>query len=607
MHAPASLTRTAVAVAITLGLGCSSGDGTKPAPTAAAMAAVAGTVPQSAGVGTVVPTPPAVRVVDVDGTGVAGVTVTFSVTAGGGQVEGGTASTNANGIASVTKWTLGTTAGANTLTAQSGVLTPVTFTATGLPGAASVLVKSSADPQNAVVGAAVAAAPSVTVKDANGNGIAGVAVTFAVTAGGGSVTGATQQSSATGVATMGSWTLGTVVGPNTVTASATGLPSVSFSTTSVAGPPATLIVSPLSVAVAPGASQQLTVTSSDQYGNVSTTPALTFSTASSAVATVSSAGLVSGVATGTTSVTVASGALSKLVAVSVGGKPAGTTRVDAPEGGRPFAVRASINDVLLVGEQDNDRLGRYNLPSTTSVATIAVGNDPTDVNFSADGQKAYVTNQFSGTLGVIDVATNTQVSAVQVGPSPFRVAPSRNGSKIYVTTGQGKFVTVDAATSTVATTLDLGGALNGIAVHPTSPVIYLTSTSGGLYEVSEATGQVLRTVSTGGAAQEVVLSRDGTQLYIAMESGALQIRATSDLAIVTTIPAASGTFGAAVTVDGSQLYATQPNAAKVLVIDLATRTVIRTIDGGIPRRVAFDRTGLTAFIGNEAGYVSFIK
>jgi YVTN family beta-propeller protein len=128
-----------------------------------------------------------------------------------------------------------------------------------------------------------------------------------------------------------------------------------------------------------------------------------------------------------------------------------------------------------------------------------------------------------------------------------------------------------------------------------------------LYEVSETTGQLLRSVSIPGTAQEVVLSPDASKLYIALESGALEVRSTSDLAVVSTIPAASGTFGAAVTPDGTQLWATQPGGGRVLVIDLATRTVIRTIDGGVPRRVTFDRTGKTAFIGNEAGYVSFVK
>jgi YVTN family beta-propeller protein len=555
-----------------------------------------------------VPSAPAVKLVDANGAGVTGVNVIFSVTAGGGTLEGGTAKSDVNGVAAVTKWTLGTTAGVNTVTAQSGSLAPVVFTATGLPGAASVLVKTSTDPQNAVAGTAVAAAPSVTVKDANGNAISGVTVTFAVTAGGGSVTAATQQSSATGVATLGSWTLGKTAGANTVTASSAGLPSVTFSATGTAGPAAALSASPLSVVIGPGLTRQLTASAVDQYGNVTTTPAPSFSTANGAIATVSNSGLVTGVAIGNTTVTITSGGLTRTAFVSVGGHPLSATRVDAPEGGRPFAVRASINDVLLVGEQDNDLLGRYSLPSTTRVGTIAVGDDPTDVNFSADGLKAYVTNQFSGTLGIINVATNTQVSTVDVGSSPFRVAPSRDGSKIYVTTGQGQFVTVDAAMSTIAATpLNLGGALNGIAVHPTQPLIYVTSTFGTLYEVSETTGQLLRSVPTGGTSQEVVLSPDGTQLYIAMENGALQIRSTADLAIVTTITAASGTFGAAVTPDGTQLYATQPFGGKVLVIDLATRTVLRTIDGGLPRRVNFDRSGLTAFIGNESGYVSFVK
>lgn len=607
MHAQATQARSVLALILVLGAACGGGESTKPDPTPSAMSAVAGTPPQSAAVGTAVPSAPAVKLVDASGAGVAGVTVVFSVTAGGGTVEGGTAKSDVNGVAAVTKWTLGTTAGVNTLSAASGNLAAVTFTATGLPGAASVLVKTSTDPQTAVAGAAVAAAPSVTVKDANGNAVAGVTVTFAVTAGGGSVTAATQQSSATGVATLGSWTLGTTAGANTVTASATGLPSVSFAGTGTAGPAATLTVSPLSVVLGPGLTRQLTASAVDQYGNATTTAPPTFSTANGAIATVSNAGLVSGVAIGNTTVTITSGALTKTAFVSVGGHPIGTTRVDTPEAGRPFAVRASINDVLLVGEQDTDLLGRYNLPSTTSVGSVSVGDDPTDVNFSADGLKAYVTNQFSSTLGVINVATNTQVSTVNVGSSPFRVAPSRDGSKIYVTTGGGNLVTVNATTLTAGPIpLALGGALNGLAVHPTQPVIYVTSTSGMLHEVSETTGLLLRSVSTGGTSQEVVLSPAGTQLYIAMESGALQIRSVSDLAIVATIPAASGTFGAAVSPDGEQLYATQPGG-KVLVIDLATKTVLRTIDGGTPRRVTFDRTGLTALIGNEGGYVSFIK
>jgi YVTN family beta-propeller protein len=316
---------------------------------------------------------------------------------------------------------------------------------------------------------------------------------------------------------------------------------------------------------------------------------------------------VSGVAIGNTTITVKSGAAVKVVPVnvSVGGHPTGAFRVDVVEGGRPFAVRVSANGVLLVGEQDNDILGRYDLPSTEGTATIAVGDDPTDVNFSADGRRAYVTNQMSGTLGVIDVAMNKQVSTIPIGSMPFRVAPSRDGSRIYVTTAGGDLVTVNAATLTT-TELALGGALNGLAVHPSRPLVYVTATSGMLYEVSETAG-LLRTVSTEGRAQEVVVSADGTRLYVTIENGPLEIRATSDLGLIATIPEATGAFGAALTPDGTQLYVTQPNVGRVLVIDVATNAVLRTINGGRPRRIAFDRGGFTAIVGNEAGYVSFLK
>lgn len=47
----------------------------------------------------------------------------------------------------------------------------------------------------------------------------GQAVTFAVASGGGSITGATASTGSDGIATVGSWTLGTPAGANTMTAS----------------------------------------------------------------------------------------------------------------------------------------------------------------------------------------------------------------------------------------------------------------------------------------------------------------------------------------------------------------------------------------------------
>src|SRR5438128_10247475 len=152
--------------------------------------------------------------------------------------------TNTSGVATVGSWTLSATAGSNTLTARSGTLSgsPVTFTATGTAGAAATIAANSATSQSATAGTAVGAPPSVIVKDANGNPVVGVAVTFAVASGNGSITGGSQTTNGSGIATVGSWTLSATAGSNTLTATSGSLSGspVAFTATGTAGPSATM-------------------------------------------------------------------------------------------------------------------------------------------------------------------------------------------------------------------------------------------------------------------------------------------------------------------------------------------------------------------------------
>jgi adhesin/invasin len=173
--------------------------------------------------GSAVTVAPSVLVEDEFGNAAVGASVTFAVTAGGGQVTGSPAAANASGVARVGSWTLGNTAGDNELTATLGSLAPVVFSATGSVGAPTQVVVTAGNNQSAVAGAAVGTAPAVSVQDQHGNGVSGVAVTFAVTAGGGSITGGSQTSGALGIATLGSWTLGASAGTNTLSASAAGV------------------------------------------------------------------------------------------------------------------------------------------------------------------------------------------------------------------------------------------------------------------------------------------------------------------------------------------------------------------------------------------------
>ena len=223
------------------GGGADKASGPAPGPTAAAVAIAAGNA-QSATVGTALLLAPSVIVRDASGAAIAGVGVAFAVSGGSGSLTGPTATTNASGIAAVGSWTLGASAGANTLTATVSGLPSVTFAASGAVGFTSVAI-SSGNGQTATVGTGVASPPAVVVRDASSSPVSGVSVTFAITAGGGSITGATATTNASGVAAVGSWTLGAVAGANTLTATVSGLPPTAFTATGTAGAATSVTIS----------------------------------------------------------------------------------------------------------------------------------------------------------------------------------------------------------------------------------------------------------------------------------------------------------------------------------------------------------------------------
>jgi hypothetical protein len=178
-------------------------------------------------------------VVDDRGRGLSNVPVTFAVTSGGGTITGGSVTTNSEGVATVGSWTLGTAAGANTLTATVASLPAAQFTATGTAGAPASMVRVSGDAQSGTVGTALPQPLVVRVTDTHGNPTPGVAVTFSVTSGGGTVGTASVATDAQGLAST-TYVLGRQAVGNVVTATVAGLPAVGFTLTAQAGAPAAI-------------------------------------------------------------------------------------------------------------------------------------------------------------------------------------------------------------------------------------------------------------------------------------------------------------------------------------------------------------------------------
>jgi len=187
--------------------------------------------------------PYSVLVRDETNTPVAGVTVNWSVTAGGGLVSGPSSVTNAGGIAQVTH-TLSATAGVQTVQAAVTGLggSPVSFSATATAGNATVMSRSSGNNQVGPVSTALALPHVVLVKDGHNNPKPGVTVTWKVGQGGGSVSTMSPSTLANGTASV-TRTLGAAPGVNSDTASVIGLAGSPLAFTDTAGAVADIAIS----------------------------------------------------------------------------------------------------------------------------------------------------------------------------------------------------------------------------------------------------------------------------------------------------------------------------------------------------------------------------
>ncbi|MFN7459508.1 MAG: Ig-like domain-containing protein, partial [Gemmatimonas sp.] len=171
---------------------------------------------------------PTARVVDANGNPVSGAAVTFESLDGTNTLVGATRTTGTDGLAQLTSWRIGTTAGVYRLRVLVNglTLTPdVTWRVTGTALAASQAAALSAATQSATAEAAVTSIPTVRVTDQFNNPVLGVTVTFAVGTGSGTISGGTTVTAVTdanGSASSGAWVMPSGSGARTVTATVSG-------------------------------------------------------------------------------------------------------------------------------------------------------------------------------------------------------------------------------------------------------------------------------------------------------------------------------------------------------------------------------------------------
>jgi hypothetical protein len=442
--------------------------------------------------------------------------VTFAQTAGSGSVMGLGTATASGGVAS--KVVTGATAGSVTVTATATGLSPDSSTFSVTAGTAAKVVFTSSTTS---VASGATKTLTAQVRDASNNLVSSdnsTVVTFAQTAGSGSVTGLGTATASGGVASK--TVTGATAGPVTITASAFGLTSDTSSFSVTVGPATKVVFASSTASVASGATKTLTVEVRDANDNLVTTDN------STAVdfAQTSGSGSVSGLGTAT-----ASGGIAQKTVTGVAG---GSVTITASAIGL-----TSATSVFTVTPGAASKL--VFTSSTASVAsgatkTLTVEVRDANNNLEASDNSTVVTfGQTSGTGSVTGLGTATAsggvaqktVTGATVGS--VTVTASASGltsatSAFSVTQDAASQLAFTSSTTSVASgatktlTVEVRDTSNNVVTSDNSTVVTFVQTSGTGSVTSlgtaTASGGVASKAVTGAGAGGVTISATATGL-----------------------------------------------------------------------------------------------
>lgn len=406
--------------------------------------------------------------------------------------------------------------------ASIGTVTDATLT-TGAPG---VGVYGSTVTIDDWEGGSVAATPvpvaSVTVSPATASLIVGATQQLTATTldannnvlVGRSVTWSSSNSAAATVDANGLVTA-VAAGSSTITATSEGQSGTSSITvTQSATPVASVTVAPTSASVSVGATQQLTATTSDANGNVLTGRAISWSSDAPSVATVSTSGLVSALASGTATITATSEGKSGSSSITVSPAPVATVSVSPSSAtlvvGATQQLTATTKDAsaaTLTGRA-------VAWSSSSSAATVdanglvsAVSAGTATITATSEGKAG--TSAITVTLVPVASVTVAPGSAsVVVGATQQFTATARDANNNVLTGRPISWRSSNTAIATVSST----GLVTGVAAG--GPVT-ITATSEGQTGTASVTVTQVPVATVSVSPSSATISVGGTQSFTA--------------------------------------------------------------------------------------------
>jgi YVTN family beta-propeller protein len=203
--------------------------------------------------------------------------------------------------------------------------------------------------------------------------------------------------------------------------------------------------------------------------------------------------------------------------------------IASPDGTEVWTAQAGTPGVVVVLAADD----------LAERERIAVGDDPSEVTFAADGAHAFVCNTGSGTVSVIDTRTKAVAAELTVGTTPVGAWPGTDGNLYVDNEGSQTLSVIGGDTLAVGQTLELG-FVPAMATSTASGELWVTDPDGGrvvAYALAALQDGPVRAMAVGAGAHALAFAPDGATAYVSNQAaGSVSVVDVATGTVVATIP-----------------------------------------------------------------------
>ena len=276
-----------------------------------------------------------------------------------------------------------------------------------------------------------------------------------------------------------------------------------------------------------------------------------------------------------------------------------------PSGLRVLIPRREIWGVSSVSGPPNDAGYAWVISAETGRvgARIPVGPFPSAVEFSADGQRAYIASSGSNQVVRIDTAAKQITGRARTGRRPWLARLTPNGRLLLVPNHDDSTLEIfDAQTLASLATVGVAQHPEQVVVLPDSSAAFVSAADAKEISVVDLKRNVLLSnLQLGGAPHAMILKPDGGELYVTVpDLHQIEIIKTWTAEIAESMLVGLAPESGVLNANADALYLSDSAAGRVLPIAIGVRHLAFPIPvGREPVTCAMDPSGELLLVANQ--------